>query len=131
MTRGGYILADAADGKPEVILIATGSELAPAVEAHEQLTAAGIASRVVSMPSQELFNAQPESYRDEVLPPSVTARVAIEAGVRQGWDRYLGSQGKFIGMDRFGLSAPFKKLYEEFGITADRIVETAKRLAGK
>lgn len=131
VNRGAYILADAASGKPDLILLASGSELALAVEAHEQLTTAGIATRVVSVPSFELFDEQPASYRDEVLPPAVTARVAIEAGIRQGWDRYLGSNGEFIGMDSFGTSAPAEKIFEEAGITTESIVAAGQRLAGK
>ncbi len=124
--RGGYILADAADGKPEVILIGTGSEVGLCVTAYEQLSAAGIAARVVSMPCMELFREQPQDYRDSVLPPKVTRRVAVEAGVRQGWDALIGRCGTFVGMDDFGISAPWKQVFEHFGITVDRIVAAAK-----
>ncbi len=130
-SRGAYVLAGAAGGEPEVLLLASGSELALAVEAHEQLTATGINASLVSFPSFELFNQQPKTYRDEVLPPSVTARVGIEAGVRQGWDRYLGTDGVFIGMSSFGISAPYAKIYQEMGITTERIIAEAKRLVGK
>lgn len=127
VTKGGYVLADC-EGEPQVILLASGSEVTLALSAQEQLAADGIAARVVSMPSFELFEDQPQSYRDEVLPPSVTARVAIEAGVRQGWDRYLGTHGAFVGMKGFGASAPFAKIYEEFGFTTDNVVAEAKRV---
>ena len=128
--RGGYILADAKGGKPAVILVATGSELQLAVKAHDELTAAGVASRVVSMPSFEVFDDQPQSYRDDVLPPAVTARVGIEAGIRQGWDKYIGSNGAFIGLDNFGASAPFEKVFESRGITAAAVVQAAKQQLG-
>ncbi len=125
---GGYVLSDPAEGQPQVILIGTGSELSLCIEASERLAAEGIAVRVVSMPSCELFNEQDEAYRDSVLPPEVTARVAVEAGIRQGWDRYLGSHGRFVGMSSFGASAPFQQLYEHFGITVDEVVKAAKAL---
>ncbi len=128
--RGGYVLVDAPNGKPQVILLATGSELSLAVSAFDQLAAAGIAARVVSMPSFELFEQQPEKYRLEVLPPSVLARVAVEAGVRQGWDRYIGAGGAFVGMHGFGASAPEKTVYEKMGITAAAVVAEARRLLG-
>jgi transketolase len=130
VARGGYILADAPGGKPSVVLLATGSELSLAVEAHEQLTADGVASRVVSMPSQELFDDQPEPYRNEVLPPDVTARIVIEAGIRQCWDKYLGFGGTFIGVETFGTSAPYAEIYKQRGLTADAIVDAAKSLVG-
>jgi len=130
--KGAYVLADAADGKPELILIGTGSELSLALEAYQQSTAEGIKARVVSMPSWELFDAQPDEYRRSVLPPEVTARVAVEAGVEQGWGKYIGISGRFVGMHTFGASAPFKQLYEHFGITVDAVVTQAKAaLAGK
>jgi transketolase len=126
--RGGYTLIDAANGKPQVILIATGSELSLACDAYEQLTKEGIAARVVSMPSMELFEMQDAAYREQVLPASVTARVAVEAGVRQPWDKYLGFGGGFVGMSSFGASAPAQTVYEKFGITAARVVAEAKRV---
>src|SRR5207253_4563514 len=100
--RGAYILADAPDGKPDVILIATGSEVSLAVAAHEKLTAEGIRSRVVSMPSWDIFESQPREYRDSVLPPNVTARVAVEQASTFGWERYVGITGRVIGMKTFG-----------------------------
>jgi transketolase len=124
--RGGYVLADAEGGRPDVILIGTGSELHLCVEAYEQLTAEGIKARVVSMPCCELFDEQPEEYRDSVLPPEVTRRVAAEVGVRQGWNRYIGRCGKFVGMNGFGTSAPWKDAYAHFGISTESIVAAAK-----
>jgi transketolase len=129
--RGAYVLADAAHGKPEVIVMASGSELPIALAAYEQLTADGIAARLVSMPSWELFAQQDQAYRDSVLPPGVKARVAVEAGVRQGWDRWIGDAGRFVGMDSFGASAPFGKLYEHFGITAAHVAAQARSALGR
>ena len=103
----------------------TGSELGLCLTAAEQLTAAGKRVQVVSMPCFELFDEQSEEYREEVLPSSVTLRIAVEAGIQMGWDKYLGPNGHFVGMSGFGASAPFEKLYEEFGITVERIVELA------
>jgi transketolase len=131
VARGGYILADAPGGKPDVLLLATGSELQLAVAAHEKLTAAGVKSRVVSLPCFELFDEQPQEYRDSVLPPTVTARVAVEAGVVFGWERYLGLGGRFVGMHDFGASAPAGQLFKEFGITADHVVAEAQALLGR
>jgi transketolase len=128
VARGGYVVADAKGGKPEVILLSAGSELQIAMAAHEELSAAGIRSRVVSLPSFELFDEQPVKYRDEVLPPGVTARVAIEASIQQGWDKYTGSQGAFIGLDTFGASAPFEEVYQHRGLTAAAVVAKAKGL---
>ncbi|MFO0895949.1 MAG: transketolase [Pirellulales bacterium] len=130
VAKGGYIFADAPGGKPDVILLGTGSELSLAVEAHEKLTAAGVKSRVVSLPCWELFEDQDEAYRKSVLPPSVTARVAIEAGVEQGWRKYLGDRGVFIGMKTYGASAPYQTVYKNYGITSDAVVEAAKGLVG-
>ena len=130
--RGAYVLAAAADGKPEVILIGSGSEVSQCLEAYQQLTAEGIKTRVVSMPSWELFDAQADEYRHSVLPPAVTARVAIEAGVEQGWQKYLGPSGRFVGMRGFGASAPFGTLLKRFGLTAANVVAQAKQcLAGE
>ena len=127
-TRGGYILAEAPDTKPQVILIGTGSEVSLCMEAWEQLNEAGISTRVVSIPCWELFEAQDASWREEVLPAAVTARVSAEAGVTFGWERYIGANGVAIGLDRFGASAPYEVLYEQFGITTDAIVAAAKNL---
>jgi transketolase len=128
LRRGGYVLADPPDGDPEVILIATGSEVALAVEAHEQLAGEGVRSRVVSLPCWELFDRQDEAYRDAVLPPSVSARVSIEEASTLGWDRYVGPGGAMIGMHTFGSSAPLKDVQTKFGFTPERVVETATEL---
>jgi transketolase len=109
----------------------TGSEVALCVGARDELARSGIAARVVSLPCWELFEAQDASYREQVLPPGVAARVAVELGVEQGWDRYLGSQGRFIGMHRFGASAPDKVLMQKFGFTVEHIVAEAKKSLGK
>ena len=126
--RGAYVLADAPDGKPDIILIATGSELSLAADAHERLSLDGIRSRVVSMPSWDVFEREAQEYRDAVLPPEVTARVAIEQASTFGWERYVGSTGRVIGMHTFGASAPLKALQQEFGFTVDNVVTTAKAL---
>jgi len=126
LRRGGYVLADPAEGEPELILIATGSEVALAVEAYEALSAEGVRTRVVSLPSFELFERQPEAYREGVLPASITARVSIEEASTLGWDRYVGPQGAMIGMHTFGSSAPLKDVLGEFGFTGERVVETAR-----
>src|SRR5262250_1449557 len=131
VARGAYVFADATGGKPEVILIATGSELCLAVEAHEKLTASGVRSRVVSMPSWDIFDHQSQEYRDSVLPPGVTARVAIEQASTFGWERYVGNAGKVIGMKTFGASAPLKELQKRFGFEPDRVVTVAKELLGR
>ncbi|MCG0313397.1 MAG: transketolase, partial [Calditerricola sp.] len=128
--RGAYVLADAESGTPDAILIATGSEVSLALEAKERLAAEGIAVRVVSMPSWELFEAQPEDYRRAVLPPEVTARVAVEAAHPMGWERYVGDRGAVIGIDRFGASAPGSRVMKEYGFTADNVVATVKRVLG-
>ena len=128
VARGAYVLADASGGEPEVIVIASGSELGLAVEAHEELRVAGIRSRVVSMPSWELFDEQPHAYRDEVLPPAVTARLAVEQGSTLGWERWVGPRGHVIGMKTFGASAPLKELQKKFGFEPERVAEIAKAL---
>lgn len=124
--RGAYILADAPGGKPAVILIGSGSELSLCVAAYEQLSAAGVAVRLVSMPSWELFEAQDAAYRNQVLPANVTARVAVEAGIEQGWSKYLGLQGKFVGMKSYGASAPLGVLMKHFGFTVENVVGTVR-----
>jgi transketolase len=145
LRQGGYVLAEArpsgraqSDGvstgsgsdrvDPSLILIATGSEVSLALEAREKLQADGIPTRVVSMPCIELFAEQPQNYRDEVLPPSITARLAIEAGVRQGWDRYVGPNGDVICLDRFGASAPGDVALKNLGFNVENVVKHAKRL---
>jgi transketolase len=131
VARGAYVLVEAGDAPPDVILIATGSEVSLALEAHQRLVADGIRSRVVSMPSWELFDAQPKSYRDAVLPPQVRARVSIEAAAPFGWERYVGPNGAIIGVNRFGASAPGSVVMREFGLTADRIVATGKAVVAR
>ena len=130
VARGAYVLADSS-GIPSVLLIASGSEVHLALEARDLLAQKGIAVRVVSMPSWELFDAQPTSYREAVLPPQVTVRLAIEAGVTQGWAKYVGLAGDVMGLDRFGASAPYKVLMEKFGFTAEAVVERVLRLLGR
>jgi transketolase len=126
VAKGAYVLADPPEGAPEVILIATGSEVSLAVAAHDALVAQGIRSRVVSMPSWDLFELQPREYRESVLPPSITARVAIEQASTFGWSRYVGDRGRVIGMETFGASAPLKELMKKFGFEADNVVRVAK-----
>ena len=127
VAKGAYVLADASGGNPEVILIASGSELSLVVAAHEKLFAEGVRSRVVSMPSWEIFEQQPQAYRDSVLPPSVRARVAVEQGSILGWERYVGDSGRVIGMNTFGASAPLKELQKKFGFEPDQVVAAAKQ----
>jgi transketolase len=127
LARGAYVMADAEKGEPQVILIATGSEVQLCVAAHEQLRGEGIGARVVSMPSWELFERQDQQYRDRVLPPHITARVAVEMGSVIGWDRYAGPTGEIIGMHRFGASAPIKDLLVQFGFTPEKVLEAARR----
>jgi transketolase len=126
--QGGYVLADAPGGRPRIILLATGSEVEIACAAHERLVREGVAARVVSMPCLELFAAQPREYRDEVLPPAMPLRIAIEAAAPQPWYRWVGDRGRIMGIERFGASAPYQRIYQEFGLTADRLVQEAKAL---
>jgi transketolase len=128
LQRGGYVLADAPDGKPEVILIGTGSEISLCVGAYEKLIAEGIKARVVSLPCWELFDVQPAEYRDAVLPPDVTRRVGVELGVKQGWEKYIGRCGAFVGMCGFGASAPIGELMKHFGFTVEAVVAAAKKM---
>jgi transketolase len=128
--QGGYVLWEASP-QPEVLLIGTGSELHMALDAGKLLQEAGIAARVVSLPSWELFDAQPAEYRNQVLPPEVTARVSVEAGVTMGWERYVGAQGTAVGLSGFGASGRGPDVYKHFGLTADRVVEEAKRILGR
>ena len=131
LARGAYVLVDAPGGNPEVILIASGSEVSLAVEAHEQLLAEGIRSRVVSMPSWELFEHQTQEYQDHVLPPDVKARVAVEQASTFGWERYIGRSGRMIGMKTFGASAPLKELQRKFGFEPDKVATAARELLGR
>jgi transketolase len=136
VARGAYVLAESAnapaDGSaPDVILIATGSEVSVALAAHEQLALDGVRSRVVSMPSWELFEAQPQAYRDAILPASVRARVSVEAGSPLGWERYAGPEGAIIGVRRFGASAPGAVVMREFGFTAEHVANAAKAVLAR
>jgi transketolase len=131
LAKGAYILADAEGGKPDVILMATGSEVSLCVGAHEKLTAEGIKARVVSMPCWELFDDQEPTYRDQVLPPDVKARVSVEQASTFGWSKFAGDGGECIGMRTFGASAPLKDLLKEFGFTVERVVEAARRQLDK
>jgi transketolase len=131
VARGAYVLADPPGGNPEVILIASGSEVSLAVKAHEQLLADGIRSRVVSMPSWDIFEHQDPEYRKSVLPPTVTARVAIEQASTFGWERYVGPAGRMIAMETFGASAPLTELQRKFGFEPERVVAAVKELLGR
>jgi len=131
LQRGAYILADSPKGKPDLLLVASGSEVHIAIEAAAKLAQKGISSRLVSMPSWELFDKQPDSYQRDVLSREIKPRIAIEAGRTQGWWRYVGEKGDVVGLDHFGASAPYKVLYEKFGITVDRVVEKALKLLGR
>ncbi|MEK6236907.1 MAG: transketolase, partial [Planctomycetales bacterium] len=128
--RGAYVVADAADGDPEVLLLTSGSELSLCLAAHEQLTADGVKSRVVSMPCWELFEDQDEAYRNEVLPPGVTSRVAVEMACSFGWAKYIGFGGKYVTIDRFGASAPGGEVAKRLGFTVDNVVAQAKAAIG-
>jgi transketolase len=124
--KGAYVVIKG--DNPQLLLLATGSEVSVAIEAYERLAEMNISSQVVSMPSWELFDKQSRDYKDSVLPPSVKKRIGIEAGVRLGWDQWLGDEGEFIGMSSFGASAPGKTCFEKFGITVARVIETAKEM---
>jgi transketolase len=130
VARGAYILADSPGGHPDVILIASGSEVALAALAHEKLVSEGVRSRVVSMPSWDVFESQPLEYRDSILPPRVTARVAIEQASTFGWERYVGAAGRVIGMHTFGASAPLKELQRKYGFEPERVVAAAREALG-
>jgi len=125
--RGGYVLFDC-EGTPEAVIIGTGSEIGLAMDAAKVLTEKGRKVRVVSMPSTDVFDAQDESYRESVLPAAVTARVAVEAGVTDYWRKYVGLNGKVIGLDTFGESAPADQVYKHFGITAENVVKAVESL---
>ena len=128
LRKGAYVLRDADDGKPTLILIASGSEVGLIVEAADRLHADGIAVRIVSMPSWDLFDSQPDAYRASVLPREVHARLAVEAGITQGWHRYVGDRGDVIGIDRFGASAPGDTVMREYGFTVENVCARAKAL---
>ena len=131
VAQGAYVLADPPGGNPEVIIIASGSEVCLAAEAHEKLLAEGIRSRVVSMPSWEIFEKQTKQYRDSVLPPTVQARVAVEQASTFGWERYVGTSGRVIGMHTFGASAPLKALERKFGFEPDQVIAAVKEQLAK
>ncbi|MCO6477580.1 MAG: transketolase, partial [Phaeodactylibacter sp.] len=126
--NGAYVISPEEGSDPDVILIATGSEVQLALEAQQSLKKEGVDARVVSMPSWELFRQEPQSYRDEVLPPKVTARLAIEAGSPTGWREWIGDEGRVIGIGKFGASAPFRDNFRHYGFTVENIVEQAKEL---
>ncbi len=128
LLRGGYILSDAPNGRPDIILIASGSEVQLVVGAQKKLAEENIRARIVSMPSWDLFDAQSKEYRDSVLPPNVRARLAVEAGVPQGWTKYVGDKGAVLGINRYGASAPYQVLFEKFGFTVDNVVAHAKQV---
>jgi transketolase len=131
VAHGAYVMADTPGGPPEIVLIASGSEASLVVEAHETLAAQGIRSRIVSMPSWDVFEHQPQSYRDDVLPPAVKARIAVEQGSVLGWDRYVGAGGRIIGMKTFGASAPLKELQRKFGFEPEKVVTAALEVLGR
>ena len=131
LARGAYILADCSPDEPQILLIATGSEVSPALEVYEKLRSEGVRARVVSMPSWELFEKQPEDYRRQVLPPRITRRLSIEAASSVGWHKYVGPEGTVMGIDHFGASAPGKVLLEKFGFTVDNVLNRARALLGK
>ncbi|MDK9301119.1 transketolase [Propionibacterium freudenreichii] len=131
VAKGAYVLREARNGKPEVILIATGSEVEPALDAQDILETQGIATRVVSMPCQEWFDAQPAEYREEVLPSSIDARVSVEAGLSLGWSKYVGFKGASVSLEHYGASAKGSLLMEEFGFTGEHVAEVAKGVLGK
>ena len=131
VARGAYVMADAPGGSPEILLIASGSEVALIVEAHEALTAKGVRSRVISMPSWDIFEHQPQTYREEVLLPDVKARLAVEQASALGWERYVGDQGRVIGMKAFGASAPLKELQRKFGFEPEKVVVAALEMLGR
>jgi transketolase len=130
VAKGGYVLADAEGGDPQVVLLSSGSEVALIVTAREKLTALGIRARVVSLPSHEIFAAQPPAYRNAVLPKGVP-RVSIEAAHPMCWYKWVGSDGVVIGIDRYGASAPYEKVYDELGLTVDKVVEAARMLVSE
>jgi transketolase len=126
MAKGGYVLADAANGEPQVILMGTGSEVQLCLAARERLEAEGVATRVVSMPCQEWFRAQDTEYRESVLPRGVRARVSVEAGIAMSWRDLVGDAGECVSLEHYGASAPYQILFEQFGFTADNVVAAAR-----
>ena len=130
LKKGAYVLADLGGGDPELILMATGTELDLIVKAGEELASKGKSVRLVSFPSWELFEKQNKAYQDSVLIPQVPSRVSVEAGITLGWERWIGPQGKSIGVDQFGASAPYQTIYQHYGLTVERIVEESLSLIG-
>ena len=128
LRQGAYVLSDVPGGKPDLILIASGSEVPLILAAASRLSEAGVGVRCVSMPSQELFEALPQSERNQVLPPSIGARLAVEMGVPQGWEKYVGPRGAMLGVNRFGASAPGERVVQEYGFTVDRVCTAARAL---
>jgi len=126
LSKGAYVLADLGSGDPEIILMASGSEVSLIIEAGQKLADAGRNVRLVSFPSWDLFEAQPEDYQKKVLPDSIAKRISVEAGITMGWEKWIGSQGISIGMTGFGASAPANTLYKQFGITADAVLQAAE-----
>jgi len=131
LQRGAYVLADPPNRQPDLVLMATGSEVSLILEAQRKLLERNVRARAVSMPSWELFDAQPQLYRDAVLPPSINARLAVEAGVAQGWHQYIGDQGAMISVDRFGASAPGSIMMREYGFTVENVLQKALALLRK
>jgi transketolase len=131
LKKGAYVLADLGQSKPQIILMATGSEIPMMIEAGQRLAESGTAVRLVSFPSWELFADQDQEYRDSVLLPDVELRIAVEAGISQGWHQWLGTKGRMIGIDRYGASAPEKLIYENFGLTVGHIETAAREMLGK
>jgi transketolase len=128
LQRGAYILADLGEGLPEIILMASGSEVSLIIEAGKRLAAEGVNVRLISFPSWELFAAQDQEYKDSVLMPNVQARLSIEAGISQGWDRWVGDRGTILSIERYGASAPYETIYEKFGLSVENVIDHAKGL---
>jgi transketolase len=126
LQRGAYILADLGEGLPEIILMASGSEVSLIIEAGKRLAAEGVNVRLISFPSWELFAAQDQEYKDSVLMPNVQARLSIEAGISQGWDRWVGDRGTILSIERYGASAPYETIYEKLGLSVENVVNNAK-----
>ncbi|MBM3137921.1 MAG: hypothetical protein FJZ98_07015 [Chloroflexi bacterium] len=126
--KGAYVLADLGNGQPDIILMATGSEVDLIVKAGEKLAEEGVNVRLVSFPCWSFYEQQPQSYRDAVLDPAIEKRIAVEAGVTLGWERWVGTKGEIMGVDKYGASAPYEKIFEEYGLTADHVYQKAKDL---
>jgi transketolase len=128
LQHGAYVLADLGEGLPEIILMASGSEVGLIIEAGQRLAAEGVNVRLISFPSWELFAAQDQEYKDSVLMPNVQARLSIEAGISQGWDRWVGDRGTILSIERYGASAPYETIYEKFGLSVENVIDHAKGL---